>query len=216
MADNYLTKTTNEMYRWFDIFNEKFFKNSLEKPIITIQKTRSNTRGWFTTETVWKEKSEKENAEEKTFHEICISAQCIEISNAEPIEEIVAILLHEMCHYYNTVNGIKDVSGRVHNKKFAALAADVGLLVEKSKSLGWGLTHTSPELKTFILDVIKPDPKALVYYRTQEEKPKKEKEKKKKFRYVCPKCNKEFIIKSEIPNIMCGDCNEVFRITEEV
>ena len=45
---------------------------------------------------------------------------------------------------------------------------------------------------------------------------KKEKEKKKKFRYVCPKCNKEFIIKSEIPNIMCGDCNEVFRITEEV
>ena len=56
MADNYLTKTTNEMYRWFDIFNEKFFKNSLEKPIITIQKTRANTRGWFTTETVWKEK----------------------------------------------------------------------------------------------------------------------------------------------------------------
>ena len=86
MADNYLTKTTNEMYRWFDIFNEKFFKNSLEKPIITIQKTRANTRGWFTTETVWKEKSEKENAEEKTFHEICISAQCLEISNAEPIE----------------------------------------------------------------------------------------------------------------------------------
>ena len=67
----------------------------------------------------------------------------------------------------------------MHNKKFAALATDVGLLVEKSKSLGWGLTHTSPELKTFILDVIKPDPKALVYYRTQEEKPKKEKEKKK-------------------------------------
>ena len=35
----------------------------------------------------------------------------------------------------------------------------------------------------FILDVIKPDPKALVYYRTQEEKPKKEKDKTKKFRF---------------------------------
>ena len=34
---NYISTATNEMYRWFDILNEKFFNGELEKPVITIQ-----------------------------------------------------------------------------------------------------------------------------------------------------------------------------------
>ena len=65
-------------------------------------------------------------------------------------EHIIATLLHEMCHYFNYVNGINDTNGNKHNKKFKKLAESVGLVVEKGKSVGYGYTSLSDELKDYV------------------------------------------------------------------
>lgn len=59
-----------------------------------------------------------------------------------PAGEVLATLLHEAAHALADVREIKDTSrqGRWHNQKFAALANELGLYVEKDQTIGWSLT----------------------------------------------------------------------------
>lgn len=217
MSHNIIEITT-ELYRWFDEMNAHFFENRLEEPIITIQKTKSNTRGWFTTDPVWVlNGSDKDDSNKDCKYEICISAFNLEISKEFPIYELVGILLHEMVHYNNrTVKMIKDCSGRVHNKKFAETARAVGLEVEKNKSVGYGITAPSESLIQYIENELKPNINAFKYYREiPVPKPKKEKEKEPKYSYTCPECNKTFVLKNKY-NLKCGDCDANFVVEEDV
>jgi hypothetical protein len=49
-------------------------------------------------------------------------------------------VLHEMVHIENRSRGIADVLHDYHNKKFRERALQVGLVVVKTKALGWGTT----------------------------------------------------------------------------
>ena len=55
---------------------------------------------------------------------------------------VLGTLLHEAAHGVASARGIKDTSrqGRYHNKKFAELAAELGIVVEPDGARGWSAT----------------------------------------------------------------------------
>ena len=57
--------------------------------------------------------------------------------------DILGVLLHELVHISNYQRGITDVTiNQYHNKHFLASANQVGLVVIKHKTQGWGITST--------------------------------------------------------------------------
>lgn len=203
--NNFVGLALEELYRVFNILNENYFSGKLEPPIITIQKTkRIGNLGWFTLDKIWENKNTKDKK-----YEINI---CAEYLCREP-HEIIETLQHEIVHYTNKVADIKDCNGQVHNKKFKTLAEQVGLIVEKNKKYGFGITKCSDEFNKFIDENIKPNVECFAYFRSilpKENKPKKEK---KTFTYMCPEC-KDTVKAKANKYIICGDCNCEFEIKE--
>lgn len=200
---NIIADSTNEMYRWFDILNEKYFNNELPRPVITIQKTRKNNLGHFTLDKVWTDVEK----EEGMFYEINIASQSLN----RDINEIVGTLLHECVHFYNKIKDIKDCSGNIHNKKFKKKAEEVGLIVTKGKSVGWGYTTNGDELNNFITEVIKPNKEVFQYYCSFPLK--NTASNKTSFKYVCPGCGMKVRAKSGC-FIVCGNCQVDLNMEE--
>ncbi|MDF2537732.1 MAG: SprT-like family [Herbinix sp.] len=123
------------------ILNDKYFEGKLTDIIITIQ-DKAGTFGHFSLGKVWK----IENVGER--HEINICSTHLN----RPIKGVISTLLHEMTHYYDFLNGIKDVSanGVYHNKEFKTAAEARGLLISKHPRYGWTITEPSPELIAWI------------------------------------------------------------------
>lgn len=203
--NNIIGIALDELYRIFDLLNQKYYFNKLSYPIITIQKSkRSGNLGWFTLDKVWEN---KENTDKK--FEITICAEYLNRS----IYEIITTLHHEMVHYANRVAGINDCNGQVHNKKFKRFAENVDLIVTYSKQYGYGNTSYSPSLKQFIDDEIKPNEKCFEYFRNLQPKQQNTVSQKKIFTYSCPQCNEKIKAKPE-RNILCCDCNRKFEMEE--
>lgn len=200
-----------ELYRIFGILNRDKFDGSLTEPVITIQKTKGATLGHFTVDKTWRDKNNKES-EENSYYEINIDPRWF---NSRTSAEIVETLLHEMCHYYNKANDTKDCNGNVHNKKFKSLAEKVGLVVEHGKSVGFGYTSLSDELKAYINEVIKPNDKAFEYFRTAPIKigGADSGRKKSVFKYTCPDCGQEAKGKRDVA-IKCGFCDVVMEMED--
>lgn len=197
-----------ELYRIFNILDHDYYENKLPEPTITIQNIRPNNPGYFTQGNVRKKKDdEAEDSLER--YEINLNPSILNQS----AEQIICTLQHEMVHYANTINGIKDCNGQVHSKKFKELAEKVGLKCEKSKKYGWGTTECSEPFKTFITDKIKPDESVFKYFRIGGIEIEKKPREKKTFKYVCPECG--LIVKAgPDKNIMCEDCNKTFEMEE--
>lgn len=133
-----MKKIYSELYRAFDHFNKYFANNSLPKPVITIQESgRKNAYGWFGN-SFWVDKEMDESVPE-----INISAEYV----ARGPDAVLETLLHEMAHFYNAVNDIKDCSsGQYHNKHFKKAAEMFGLKVSREGNRGYcrtGITETS-------------------------------------------------------------------------
>ena len=93
------------------------------------------------------------------------------------VKELVQVLIHEMNHLWNHVNGIKDCNskGRFHNSWFGAKALQCGFEFEGeftgenahlingeqvdgwSKKVGWGYTKLSAKLEKLIETKLKPN-----------------------------------------------------------
>lgn len=199
-----------ELYRIFTILNKDKFDGKLPEPVITIQKTRMNAYGWFTPDRTWRDKNNEES-DETSYNEINIDPRWFNVRTPADIAET---LLHEMCHYYNRVNGVKDCNGQVHNKKFKRVAEDVGLVVEKGKSVGFGYTSMSDGLKTYMDEVVKPNEKAFEYFRSAPIKAAAGGTKKKTlFKYTCPECGQEVKGKRDV-TIKCGLCDVVMDMED--
>lgn len=178
------------------------------------------TLGHFTLDKVWKDKKvletkdnssiEKKPEELKSYYEINIDPRWF---GNRSVEEIVETLLHEMVHYCNKINEIKDCNGNIHNKKFKTLAEAVGLNVEKGKSVGWGYTSLSDELKKYIQIDIKPNKDAFEYFRDGLVLKPKVKRNKTMFKYTCPKCKQSAKGKKDI-TIKCGYCDVVMEMED--
>ena len=127
----------------FDLLNAEYFENALSRPTLTIQSTPKAYGHFSLRDDTWLSKN-------GATHEINIGAGTL----SRPIEEVTATLLHEMCHYYNHVNGIQDCSrgNTYHNKRFREAAEQRGLVVTHSDKYGWNHTAPGDELLQFCLD----------------------------------------------------------------
>lgn len=208
-----------ELYRCFDIINDEKFNSDLPRPVITIQKGKKNVLGHFTLDKVWVNKADAENgvAPENTphiaYHELNLDPCHFD----RPVEEIIGTLIHEMCHYANRLAGIKDCSGRHHNKKFKVLAEEIGFIVEKGKGVGYGYTTLSDELREFVLEVVCPDDSVFEYFRAgiaKDDKGDSKKERNKTmFKFTCPQCGQVAKAKNGVV-IKCGYCDIGMDIEE--
>lgn len=205
---NIIGTALTELYRVFNILNRDKFENVLPEPVITIQKGKGLSMGYFTLDKVWKDKTDSEDnlaAEEtdtEAFYEINIDPRYFYGRDAIAI---VGTLLHEMVHYYNKHCGIKDCSGNVHNKKFKKAAENVGLIVIKGKSVGYGYTEVSGELKDYIMTKVNPDESVFEYFRAGS-KPKSKRKKKSLYKFTCPNCGQVAKAKNGAI-IKCGTCD---------
>ena len=124
-----------------------------EQICVTVQsKGRKQAVGWFGPER-WN------TDKKKTVHEINMSAEHLKT------HDMGELMLHELAHAENNVLGVKDCSGRQHNKKFKAMAERLGLLVHpRDSSVGYGFTDLADGAKTFLAG-IKFDGKIFSAYR---------------------------------------------------
>lgn len=77
------------------------------------------------------------------YAEIAIFAERLQ-DGADLVAETV---LHELAHGLALVRAIKDTTrkGAYHNKKFKALAEEVGLIVDQNDQVGFGVTSLAPD-----------------------------------------------------------------------
>lgn len=192
----------NELYRVFDLLNEKLFNKKLEIPVMLIQSRRKNILGTCSVNRIWANKNSKKA---KKNYEITLSAENLD----RPIEEIVATLLHEMIHLHCSLNNIKDTSNNhvYHNKKFKEEAEKYGLIISYAQTIGWSVTILKDETKKLIA-TFKINEKLFEYYRDVHQLLRVAKEKNKRNKYKCP-CDITITSSKEL-NIICGICKDPF------
>jgi len=109
-----------------------------DEVLITSGGTTRRAAGWFLPE-VWRQG-------ERSVHELFLNAA---FDNHDPHvsseEDVLVTLLHEACHVYAEANEIKDTSRdrRYHNRRFAEIAIQIGLHVEKDREIGHRTTGLS-------------------------------------------------------------------------
>ena len=190
----------------FDLLNDKYFEGALSRPIITIQST-PKAFGHYTCYDAWHIDGEK------GMREINIGAGTL----SRPIENVVATLLHEMIHYWNDLNGVKDCSrgGTYHNKRFKAAAEARDLIVDFHPTYGWTMTSPSDALVEFCIEnqlrEIRLSRQDLVFPRISgtngKPLPTDTKKKSSTRKYVCPCCGMSVRATRDV-NIACLDCDE--------
>ena len=137
------------------------------------------------------------------------------------IEECCASLIHEMTHWYNWLNGVKDCSrnNTYHSKKFRDEAVKHGIAIDYDSRIGWSITSPTDELIEWCADM------GLEDFRLGRNEftayfgggatagnggltPKITK-KGNSHKLICPVCgvSVRFTTK-KAPNIMCMDCSE--------
>lgn len=105
----------------------------------------------------------KINNEDESVHEVLLVAEQL----TRPAEDIFTTLLHEAVHGIANTRGIRDVSGKRHNKKFAMLCMEVGLDAPEDvcPKLGYSAATLSTEAREFWNEQIEMLDEALVFAR---------------------------------------------------
>jgi ribosomal protein S27AE len=207
----------NHLDNLFAIFNNRFYENSLKKPVIVVQTNgrSSNALGWCTTRKMW-----KNTATQEEYYEITICAEYL----FRDVFEICETLLHEMVHLDNLQKGVKDVSrgNKYHNHRFKDRAQQCGLSVEAAGIYGWAYTRLTPESVAFIstlnldqadfaltrkgaIDAVLPPlpPGTDGKPGTGDDEGKKRQSYRK---YICPKCGMTVRATKDV-RVKCGDCD---------
>lgn len=192
-----------ELENLFSKFNERFFNNELEAPVIAVSPDHTRgAYGWCTMWKAWK----SGDGENDGHYEINM---CAEYLN-RPFEETCSTLIHEMVHLLNLQNGVQDTSrsGLYHNRKFKTTAEEHGLVIEKGPKYGWHVTSLSPEAEEFIkglgksgFSLVRPRVKTLKGSSSSGSSSRK---------YVCPCCGTIIRATKEV-NVQCGDCGVPFE-----
>ena len=190
-------ETVTYLSKMYDYFNEKLFRNGLEKPVLTIHPDEKNKAyGWITQEKLW-----KENADDEGMYEINLSAQFLN----RPISEIAATLIHEMCHQWAKANHFQDTArfGSFHNKLFRQIAESHGLHVELSRGRGWSVTTLEKSTEGLLQTFIEQNPEKPVY-RVMPIKVKRVRNIGVR-KYVCPECEAS-VRATKAVKVICGNC----------
>lgn len=126
-----MSRAVNQLEHMYNSLNTDFWDGELPQVIVTVQ-SKPGTYGHSSRARVWQRK-------EDSLFEINIAAEVL----AEPIEETIDTLLHEMVHIYCRLHEIKEVSNGAsyHNKKFKEIAEKHGLsCIYTGSRAGWNTT----------------------------------------------------------------------------
>jgi hypothetical protein len=96
--------------------------------------------GWFA-EGAWR-------YGDRQVHELFLNAdRRVPHPSGGGAEDVLVTLLHEACHVWAQLNGVRDTSrgGRYHNRRFTEIALTIGLCVEKDATIG----HHTPGLSSW-------------------------------------------------------------------
>lgn len=206
-----IQRATQFLNKVFKAVNERYFDNTLEMPVITIQ-TSVGAYGHITVNKVW-------NTDGVARYELNIGAETLN----RPIENVVATMIHECSHLYALMNNIKDTSnnGIYHNKRFKEIAENMGCLqIDRHEKYGWTITTPTEETIDFCIEYGFEDIKINrqgAYYTvgtaTPTPTPKTTRKPTSTRKYICPCCGNSFRATKTI-NVMCMDCNEQFILAD--
>lgn len=187
------------MQGMFSRINKDFFDNELEKVIITFEAGfKKGTYGWIHAVKDWKQgQTERYN--------INISADYLNRSR----ENVIATLMHEMCHLYALQNEIQDTSrsGIYHNKKFKKIAEEHGLNVEEADKIGWSVTTLKTETIEW-LDKNCNFAEITIHKKQPLITDKIAKPKQSTRKYICPRCGLIVRATKEC-SIACVECSDI-------
>lgn len=178
----------------FDKLNERFFNSSLPRPEFYITPT---------------------NREYVKFNQNAIAVYNRSISQkyefnitstilSMPMDKICAVIIHEMCHMYNQINGVKDTSrgGTYHNSRFKSTAEAHGLIVAKTSVYGYSETAPNSDLISWCNDQF---PKNWIDVYRYTDQAKVASTRPHNYRYECQCCGA--IARSGKPLfLICGNC----------
>jgi hypothetical protein len=168
-----------------------------------------NTYGHFA-----KERWEYEG---KPIHEVLLVAEQLNRSATD----VFTTLLHEAVHGIAETRGIKDVSGRSHNKKFAELCREVGMIPPEKRDarIGWSAATLSEDLRELYAPEIKKLEEAHMFYRKVTLMDKEVKKTSWSAECLCQRkirIGRKAI--EDMPDdlhIVCKHCDSPFELTEE-
>lgn len=106
---------------------------------------------------------------EKELHELFIGGEGLH----EGPTAVLGTLLHEAAHGVATTRGITDTSrrGHYHNKRYKALAEELGLEVTESGTRGWQNTSIPPSTQEAYAEQLTQLAEVLTVYRHPEQPP---------------------------------------------
>lgn len=154
--------------------------------------------------------------EQDRIDEVHISSHIL----AQGARSIMETVVHEAVHSVARARGIKDVSrqGRWHNKRFAAIADEFGLIVERDAKIG----HRTPDLAD---EAVAEYQEAIMWineatgdlFQTMKPATSKPTKPANTVKLACPTCGRFFRIgrkQLEIGALMCVPCGEEFEEVE--
>ncbi len=137
---NKTVEIVNELSSMFLFLNDQL-NAKLTEPVFTLipNSGRSRYYGWY-----WKDRWVHGT---ESIPEINIAPDFLNRS----ISDIAETMIHEMVHYKNMVNEIKDCNtAQYHNKNFKKQAEEFGLKVEKMRNRGYALTSLDEKAKLIV------------------------------------------------------------------
>lgn len=178
---------------------------------------RSSTLlGHFAKNTWGDDVQEKGENVEDELHEVLLVAENLNRSG----EEVFTTLIHEAVHGIAHVRGIRETSGQRHNKKFAVLCEEVGLIPPEKPDakIGFSAAKLSEDAKVMYAAEIEAIEAQLVLCRKLAVKPSKSK--KTTWIALC-QCQRKLriprktILDPHKLDIACSDCGSAFEMDED-
>lgn len=210
-----MSRLTGQLEKAFRLLNEHFFNGELEIPVITVSPT-DRAFGHYVPFDVW-----TANGEGK--REINIASATLD----RPLEEVIATLLHEMCHLFDDsiLHVCDSRDGFYHNDHFYRAAVTHGLNCERVPRYGYAKTSPSDDLLQFLLDhdeireielcrAKEPDTVTVTVKGRDRDSSVSVRGKKanNSRRWVCPGCG-AIVRSTKAVNLICGDCLTHFEET---
>jgi hypothetical protein len=131
--------------------------------------------------------------------------------------EVLGTLLHEAAHGLAAALGVQDTSrqGRYHNRRYAALAGELGLTVQRAGGRGWTATAVPAETEATYAAVVEDLARALVL-RRRAEHPGPGKHTSNLLAAVCPCGRRIRAARSTLAEapVLCGRCGGPFQPPE--
>lgn len=197
-----ISEATAFLENAYIVLNNQYFGGQLPPVVITVQSS-PKAYGHYTTWDAW-------HTDTDGYREINLGAETLN----QPIENLIAVMVHEMTHHYCAVNGIKDTSrgGTYHNSQgFKRVAEGTGAVtIGYDPRIGHSPTTPTPALIAFIeeqgwkgVDLSRNTPERATRGRNNGVR-----------KYVCPDCGCS-VRATKAVNIGCLDCGTVMVIEEK-